>query len=365
MKKIFQLSLIAIAFVTFVLCPPPKTSAASAQSGFTGDWKAEIKTEKQEKIYLSFERRTEHGRNQSGSNYDFADLQGLTREQAQAGGTVKFTLAREAGNIECEGKFENGKGSGTFRFSPSQSFADAMKKRGFDFSVGREGREDTLDNRLFTAATLNLTTAFVDDLKSANFGPLTVDDVFKARIFNITPQFMSEMKATGFPNLGMEELVKARIFKIDASYVRDLGSAGFKDLSFEDLVKASIFKVNADFARKVKAMGFDNESMESLVKMQTFKITPEFIKEVQDMGFKTSKLEDLVQMRIFNVTGAYIKELKDAGLANLTIDQLVKMRIFKIDGEAIRKAKSENVDLDVNDLVNWRIGIRSRNSREM
>ena len=65
-----------------------------------------------------------------------------------------------------------------------------------------------------------MTTAFADDLKSANFGPLDVDDLFKAAIFKITPQFMAEMKATGFPNLTLEDLVKARIFKIDAEFVR-------------------------------------------------------------------------------------------------------------------------------------------------
>src|ERR1700749_3907810 len=44
--------------------------------------------------------------------YDFSELQGLSREQALAGGAVKFSLVREAGTLEFEGSFQNGRGLG-------------------------------------------------------------------------------------------------------------------------------------------------------------------------------------------------------------------------------------------------------------
>jgi hypothetical protein len=181
-----------------------------AQTVLSGDWTASTKDEKPDHIQLSFEMRTEKGgRNNHGSSFAYSDLAGLSRDQAQ-NGKVSFSLAREAGTIACEGTFVNGKGSGTFQFTPNYGFADAMRTRGFDFAKSSKHGNSDLEMRLFTATTLNVTTAFADDLKSANFGPLDVDDLFKAVIFKITPQFMSEMRATGFPDLGMEELVKAR-----------------------------------------------------------------------------------------------------------------------------------------------------------
>lgn len=108
------------------------------------------------------------------------------------------------------------------------------------------------EDRLFTAAALNVTTALADDLSSAGF-KLDVDDLFKAAIFKIDSKFILEMNASGFPNLGMEELVKARIFKIDA-----------------------------DFVRQASQMGFDKEPFESLIKMRIFKVTPEFLTEVRN-----------------------------------------------------------------------------------
>ena len=271
-----------------------------AQNATTGEWKASVN--KENKLQLSLERLSEGGgRHQHSQPYDFSELQGLTREQALSGGAVKFSLVREAGRIDCEGTFQDGKGSGTFQFTANMSFVSAMKSRGFDFEANRRNSDGETDDRLFAATTLNVTTALADDL-TAVFGKLTIDDLFKATIFKIDSQFAREMKASGFENLGMEELVKARIFKIDAAFVR-----------------------------QVSQMGFEKEPFESLVKMQIFKVTPEFISEV-----------------------------RNEGLTNLQIEELVKLRIFKIDAQFIRDAKAEGVPLEVERLVQRKIGVARR-----
>ena len=297
-KNIQILMRLAFAFTIIVV----GNYVIVAQTVLTGDWKAQVKSEKNpDKIQLSFERRTEKGgRNQHGSSFNYADLQGLSREQALSGGAVKFSLAREAGTIDCEGSFNNGSGAGTFRFTSNPQFVTAMKTRGFDFEADTSGgRKKDLEDRLFAAATLNVTTALADDLLSANFGKLDTEDLFKAAIFKVDSQFMRDMKASGFPNMGMEDLVKARIFKIDAAFVKE-----------------------------VVAMGFDKEPFESLVKMRIFKVTPEFINEA-----------------------------RSEGLTNLDVEDLVKMRIFKIDSQFIREAKADGVPLEVEELVQKRIGV--------
>jgi hypothetical protein len=270
-----------------------------AQNVTTGQWTASLQKDSS-KINLNFSQRSEKsGKNQTGQTFDFSDLQGLSREQALSGGSVRFSLVREAGTIDCEGTFQDGKGSGSFRFTGNQSFVSAMKSRGFDFEETYSNDKNHSENRLFAAAILNVTTALADDLSSAGFGKLQVEDLFKATIFKIDSKFMREMKESGFPNLGMEELVKARIFKIDA-----------------------------DFVRQVAQMGFDKEPFESLVKMQIFKVTPDFITEV-----------------------------RNEGLTDLTVEDIVKLRIFKIDAAFIRQAKAEGLPLEVERLVQKRIGV--------
>jgi len=276
---------------------------ALAQSTMTGEWTATVSTKDSSKIQLNLERRSDKsGRHQMGQPFQFSELQGLTREQALAGGPVNFSIVREAGRIDMEGTFQNGKGSGTFRFTGNAGFVSAMKSRGFDFEQTSDNDEREPENRLFAATVLNITTALADDLNSAGFGKLRVDDLFKAAIFKIDSNFMREMKASGFNNLGMEDLVKARIFKIDA-----------------------------EFVKQVSQMGFDKEPFESLVKMQIFKVTPEFI-----------------------------TEMRNEGLTNLQVEELVKLRIFKIDTEFIRQAKADGVPLEVERLVQRKIGVARR-----
>lgn len=286
---LFNLVLIIIVFGSYIIV---------AQTVITGEWTASTKAEKSDKIYLSFERRTEKGgKNQHGMSFAYEDLQGLTSDSSQ-NGKAGFRLVREAGTIECEGSFTNGKGSGTFRFTGNQSFVDAMRSRGFDFERSSSSKhEGGLEERLFSAAALNVTTALADDLKSANLGTLDTGDLFKAAIFKIDGKFLAEMKSTGFPNLGMEDLVKARIFKIDADYVR-----------------------------QIHGMGFENGDFEGLVKFRIFKVTPEFLNELKSEGFADLRPEDIVKFRIFKIDTTFIREAR-AENPNVTVEELVRKRI--------------------------------------
>lgn len=252
-----------------------------------------------DKVHLSFERRTENGRNSFGHSYSYSDIDGLTRSQVEGGGPVSFRIVREAGTIEAQGNFANGTGSGTYRFVPNMSFVSAMQARGFDFTKSKNnGRHtDTVEDRLFAAASLGVTTALADDLRSANFGNLDVDDLFKAAIFKIDGKFMAEMKATGFPNLGMEDLVKARIFKVDADYVRQVNEMGFADQGFEGLVKFRIFKVTPQFLNDLRAAGLNDLDAEDIVKARIFKIDADFIRQAKAQDPNVT-MEDLVQMKI-------------------------------------------------------------------
>lgn len=279
-----------------------------AQKVLTGTWKANDKDwiskrktkdandfsfersgKSSDKIHLNFRFERGNGRTSNfGSSFDYAELRGLTRADVEsANAAVNFSIAREAGTIDMQGTFQNGKGSGPFRFTPNRSFASGMQTRGFDFS----------DENLFTAVALDLTTSFVDDLLSAGFQNLDTDDLFKAKIFKITPQFMQEMASIGFPNLDMEDLVKARIFKIDAAYARQIADLGFRNDSLDALVKFRIFKVTPEFLREVQAEGLTNLSAEEAVKLRIFKIDGEFIRQARAENVPIN-VGDLVRKKI-------------------------------------------------------------------
>jgi len=62
-------------------------------------------------------------------------------------------------------------------------------------------------------------------------------------------------------------------------------------------------------------------------------------------------------MRIFKVTPEFLAEVRNEGLKDLSVEDSVKLRIFNIDAEFIRKAKAEGVPLNVERLVQRRLGV--------
>jgi hypothetical protein len=267
MSKNLQLlmrSVVSLALLVFVV----GCNAAVAQTEVTGNWTGSLGREKSastrrqksddaeaiadeqmadlevkgDRIYLDFERPTTNGhRSKTGHTFLFSELQGLTREQVERGGAVNFSLVREAGTISCEGIFQNGKGVGTFRFTGSQSFVTAMKSRGFDFEKNSRTWNDERDseNKLFSAAVINVTTALADDLLTAGLGKIDIDDLFKAAIFKVTPAYIAAVRSEGIANPSVEELVKMKIFKIDSDFIRKAKAEGVP-LEVERLVERRI-----------------------------------------------------------------------------------------------------------------------------
>ena len=137
MKNI-KLAIFTVILLSFVLCVPPPQSA---QTVLTGTWKAndnnwnwnrknKDKDDDQDKddvdkVHLTFHRENQNGNWTNGSSFDYSDLQGLTKEEVNGSNvSVKFRLVREAGTIECDGKFDHTKGSGNWRFTSNRSFSD-------------------------------------------------------------------------------------------------------------------------------------------------------------------------------------------------------------------------------------------------
>jgi hypothetical protein len=105
-------------FVSYSLAGDDKYDSppATAQTVIKGEWTAELRRDKEDKIQFSLSRRTANGNhNMSNSDYTIPDFQGLSKEQMLGNNvSVRFSLPREAGNFECEGTFKDGRGVGFF-----------------------------------------------------------------------------------------------------------------------------------------------------------------------------------------------------------------------------------------------------------
>ena len=86
-------------------------------------------------------------------------------------------------------------------------------------------------------------------------------------------------------------------------------------------------------------------------------VTTALADDLVSSGFGKLDVDDLFKAAIFKVDSKFMREMKASGFPNLTMEDLVKARIFKIDAEYIRRAKADGVPMEVEKLVQRKIGV--------
>jgi hypothetical protein len=295
-------------------------ASVARQSTITGEWRVDFDRGQPDLVSLSILRGDPvkgHGSRSDGP-VALGELQGLTREQAfGTGAAVKFRIVREAGTFECEGRFGNGKGSGSWRLVPNESFTAAMQSRGYTLASDRE---------IFESALFAVSVKAVDDLKAAGYDHIPFNKLIETRIFEVTPELIEEMRAAGYENLTLGELVEARIFKVDRKFIEEVQTLGFGRQSFKQLIEMRSQNVTPEYAREMRAAGFELTPRQ-LVDFKVFGVTTAFIKEMREAGYSTITPREIVDLRVFQIDADFVRRAKAKGYANATLDQLVNLRV--------------------------------------
>jgi hypothetical protein len=295
-------------------------ATAARQSSIMGEWRVDFDRGRPDLVSLSIWRGDPSRGSGTRSDGPIAlgELQGLTREQAfgtrQA---VKFRIVREAGTFECEGTFSGGRGSGSWRLVPEESFIAAMRSRGYALSSDRE---------IFESALFGLSIKSVDDLKSAGYDRLPFSKLVEARIFDVNPELIDEMRAAGYVRPPLSDLVAVRIFQVDRKFIDEMRALGFEGLPLRQLIDMRAQEVTPEYARAMRAVGF-NLSPRELVEFKVFGVTTGFIREVKEEGYSSVTPRQIVELKVFKIDADYIRRAKSRGPSSVTIEQLVNMRI--------------------------------------
>jgi hypothetical protein len=304
---------LAVILLVFCLAPVAVTSG-QPRAPITGEWRIEFKDKNPDEVQLTMSR----GKSQNwGHGIKISEVQGLSSSYATMPANVTLRIVRDGGTFDLTGSFREGKGAGTFTLTPNDSFFSALAARGYS---------NLSDDNVFSAAMSGLKLSSVDELKAAGYDRLTFNN-----------------------------LIESTIFKIDTAFIADLRSAGFEQLPFNKLVEASIFKVDSNYAREVQTLGLGTLPFQKLIEMRVQQITPEYISQIRQLGFNDLGVDRLVEMKIFKVTPEFVNEMRAAGFASITPQQLVNLRIFKIDGDYARKARSQDPNITVEQMVNQKI----------
>ena len=279
-----------IAMLTPVLCVWTMSTAAFAQE-LTGSWTM-MPADEPGMVHFTVLRRHERGGTMhSGSDWPVSAFEGLDLATS-ARHDVTFTVARDAGRLDCDGYLADGEGAGLFRFTPDPSFVRAMSDLGF-------GGID--EDEQFSMAVHNVSLDFARQINSEILTGMETDKLIAFRIFDVSPQFIRDLRQEGLTAREADTLVAYRIHGVSPAAVRELRRAG----------------IDAD--------------EDELIAFQIHGVSPEFVEQLDDLGYTNLDSDELVAMRIHGVTPEFISDMKSRGLRDLSVDKLVALRIHGIN----------------------------------
>ena len=97
---------------------------------------------------------------------------------------MRFEIARDAGTIALEGRFEGGDGAGHFTFTPRPDYVQDLRQQGY-------GTLD--DEKVFSLATHDVSRGFIRELGQLGYTRLPLDDLLNLRIHGASPE-LSEIQ---------------------------------------------------------------------------------------------------------------------------------------------------------------------------
>jgi hypothetical protein len=307
-----------LAFLVFASCVLAVVVKSRAGDIRSGDWTIR-KSEDVGKVEFSLIEHhhggtSNHESEWPASSFPSVDFSKPGRQD------VHFTIARDAGKIECEGFLDNGEGAGIFHFQPDPNYAREMDALGFPVD----------EEKQYNMAVQDVSLEFARKMKAELLTGLDAEKLIAFRIHGVDSAFIEDVRAAGLKIADSDKLVAFRIHGVTPQMIRVLHQAGYSP-DEDTLIAMRIHGAIPEWMAELKNRGYDHVDLEKLIAFRIHGVSPEFIEKLQALGYSHPEPDELVAMRIHNVTPEYISALRSRGMQNLSIDQLVSMRIHGID----------------------------------
>src|SRR5215510_11035366 len=247
-SKAFLLSGIVAIIGLMTFTAAPRRALSSAQNTITGQWI--VSPSKADGFVQLTLRSTGPDWNiNSSTSVPLSQLRGLTAAEMRAdGGTTRFEIVRDAGTLQCEGWFKNGRGSGTFAFKPNRNYLTEMRSLGYD---------NLSDDRIFSLALHDVRLDFVRGLIAAGYERTDMDQLVSMRIHGVTLDFINDLRSLGYDRTPTDELVSMRIHGVSADFIRELKVLGYDHVPADELVSMRIHGVTTEFIKELKTLGYE------------------------------------------------------------------------------------------------------------
>ncbi|MGH9494958.1 MAG: M56 family metallopeptidase [Candidatus Sulfotelmatobacter sp.] len=222
----------------------------------------------------------------------------------------------------------------------ASSYVDAMKSAGLgELSV----------DELIALKTQDVTPEYVRGLQQLGMKP-DVNSLIAMRVQDVTPEYVRELREAGL-NPNQNQIIGLKVQGADAEYYRGLKAAGI-DPDVDRLIALKVQEVTPAYVKELHAAGFDVNA-DQVIAMKVQEITPAYVKEMRDLGIQPSA-NDLIAMRVQDVTPEWVRGIQALGLKPST-NELISMRVQDVTPEYIKALQSAGYKVSVNDVVSAKV----------
>lgn len=193
------------------------SASPTTQATVEGTWSTRARENDNGRRWIQLSLELDTDRGTWGWTVDPDELEGLSFDQFDGDvADARFELVREAGTVTFEGAIRNGRGAGTFAFTPNAAWEREMAQLGFGGMSER---------RVFQSAIHDIRTDYVRDLQALGYDNLDEDDLFSFTIHGVTTDFIREMNGLGYADIAAGDLVTMRIHGVTPDWVRRVRAA--------------------------------------------------------------------------------------------------------------------------------------------
>jgi beta-lactamase regulating signal transducer with metallopeptidase domain len=241
------------------------------------------------------------------------------------------------------------KGASSPKPSPAHPQSSEPTAGSYIEEMKAAGLGDLTVDQLIAMKIQNVTPEYVRDLRELGLHP-DAEKLVAMRVQDVTPEYVREMKASGL-NPDENHLISLKIQGADAEYYRGIKDAGI-DPDVDRLIALKIQGVTPEYVRALRAAGLA-VTVDQVLSLKIQDVTPAYLKEMHELGIDPST-NDAISMRIQDVTPEYVREIHALGLKPAT-NELISMRIQDVTPEYVKALQSAGFKLEVHEIISAKI----------
>lgn len=244
------------------------------------------------KLHADF-RYDEPGNHNSNWSSGFmpSDLIGLDMAAFRSVGTrpLHFTIAREAGRLDCAGRGGEAHAWGDCSFTLSPTFARLLESRGIARPTWNEG---------MGLLALNVRSSLIEAVGSARYPTPTISQLMSLTAVGVTGDYISAMSGAGYRPGTIQSLVEFKAMGISPEWIGGFVRAGYANLLGNELVQLKAMNITPEYIAGFDRAGYRHLPVNTLVQLKALDITPDFVRSASAGRATMPPVNELVEMKV-------------------------------------------------------------------